>query len=57
MDVKLRNWVAHHWTLHDSFQKDEVQVIGCGGTGAVAQGVQKTQHCWGQEDKMIQAIS
>lgn len=57
MDIKLRKLVAHHWTLHDSFQEDEVQVIGCGGAGAVTQGVQKTLHCWGQEDKMVQAIS
>lgn len=36
MDIKLRkhHW-THHWTLHDSFQEDEVQVIGCSGAGTV----------------------
>lgn len=39
MDIKLRKQMTHHRTLHDSFEEDEVQVIGCGGAGAVTQGV------------------
>lgn len=46
--------MTHHRTLHDALQKDEVQVIGCGGAGAVAQCVQKTQHRWRAGDKKKQ---
>lgn len=43
--------LTHHRTLHDALQKDEVQVIGCGGAGAVAQCVQKTQHRCKAQDR------
>lgn len=47
--------VSHHWALHDSFEENEIQVIGCSGAGAVTQCVQSLMHCCRHTNTKTQA--